>query len=83
MIQYMQTQSYQRTEKNRLDYRRGISTRDVAGALKPLLNTTLSASVVSRITKRLNPLVKEFHQRKLLDEYQFLFLDGITMSIIG
>jgi len=136
MIQYMQTQPYQRTNKsNRLDYRngyysrnldttfgpigrivvprsrqglfrpsvfqryqrrqqavndavcnvflRGISTRDVAGALKPLLNTTLSASTVSKITKRLNPLVKEFHKRKLLDEYQFLFLDGITISVKG
>ena len=135
MIQYMQTQPYQRAGDNRLDYRnghycrnldttfgpveriivprsrkglfkpsvfkryqrrqesvndavcnvflRGISTRDVAGALKPLLNTTLSASTVSRITKRLNPLVKEFHQRKLLDEYQFLFLDGITISVKG
>lgn len=135
MIQYMQTQPYQRAGNNRLDYRngyyrrnldttfgpveqiaiprsrralfrpsvferyqrrqeavntavcnvflRGISTRDVAEALKPLLNTTLSASAVSRITKRLNPLVQEFHQRKLLDEYQFLFLDGITISVKG
>lgn len=136
MIQYMQTQPYQRTnESNRLDYRngyycrnldttlgpveriavprsrrglfrpsvfqryqrrqeavndvvcnvflRGISTRDVAEALKPLLNTTLSASAVSRITKRLNPKVLEFHRRKLLDEYQFLFLDGITISVKG
>jgi transposase-like protein len=136
MIQYMQTQPYQRTDKsNRMDYRngyyhrnldttlgpvehiavprsrqglfrlsvfqryqrrqeavntavcnvflRGISTRDVSEALKPLLNTTLSASAVSRIAKRLNPLVKEFHQRKLLDEYQFLFLDGITISVKG
>ena len=135
MIQYMQTQPYQRAGENRLDYRnghyyrnlettlgpveritvprsrrglfkpgvfaryqrrqqtvddvvcnvflRGISTRDVAGALKPLLGTSLSASTVSRITKRLNPLVKVFHQRKLLDEYQFLFLDGITISVKG
>ena len=135
MIQYMQTQPYQRAGANRLDYRngyyfrnldttlgpveritiprsrrglfrpsvferyqrrqqavndvvcnvflRGISTRDVSGALKPLLNTSLSASAVSRITKSLNPLVKEFHERKLLDEYQFLFLDGITISVKG
>jgi len=48
-----------------------------------LLNTTLSASAVSRITKKLDPLVKEFHQHKLLDEYQFLFLDGITISVKG
>jgi len=136
MVQYMQTQPYQRTDKsNRLDYRngyyyrnldttlgpverinvprsrrglfrpsvfqryqrrqeavntavcnvflRGISTRNVAEALKPLLHTTLSASTVSTITKKLNPLVKEFHQHKLLDEYQFLFLDGITISVKG
>jgi len=62
---------------------RGISTRDVAGALQPLLNTTLSASAVSRITQKLNPLVKQFHERALLDEYQFLFLDGITLSVKG
>ncbi len=135
MVNYMQTQPYQRAGENRLDYRngyyyrdllttfgpveqivvprsrrglfrpsvfaryqrrqqtvddvvcnvflRGISTRDVAGALKPVLGTTISASTVSRITKRLNPLVKAFHQRKLLDEYQFLFLDGITISVKG
>jgi len=62
---------------------RGISTRDVAEALKPILGTTISASAVSRITKRLDYNVKEFHQRKLLDEYQFLFLDGITISVKG
>ena len=79
---------YQRRQKTVDDvvcnvFLRGISTRDVAGALKPILNTSLSASTVSRITKRLNSNVKEFHQRKLLDEYQFLFLDGIAISVKG
>jgi len=60
---------------------RGISTREVAGALKPILGTSISASAVSRITKSLNIKVKEFHQRKLVDEYQFLFLDGIAISV--
>lgn len=134
MLQYTQTQPYQRTN-NRLDYRnghyhrnldttlgpveniavprsrqglfrptvfdryqrrqktvndvvcnvflRGISTRDVAGALKPLLGTNISASTVSRITKTLNTKVKEFHTRSLIDEYQFLFLDGIAISVKG
>jgi transposase-like protein len=62
---------------------RGISTRDAAGALKPVLGFNFSASCVSRITKRLDKNVKEFHQRPLLDEYQFLFLDGITISVKG
>lgn len=60
---------------------RGISTRDVAGALKPILGTNISASAVSRITKRLDRNVREFHQRPIIDEYQFLFLDGITISV--
>jgi len=61
----------------------GVSTRDVAGAVKPLLETSFSASCVSRITKSLDKKVKEFHKKKLLDEYQFLFLDGITLSVKG
>ena len=62
---------------------RGISTREVSNALKPILGTTISASAVSRITKSLDTHVKVFHQRKLLDEYQFLFLDGIAISVKG
>ncbi len=62
---------------------RGISTRDVAGVLKPILGTGISASAVSRITKSLNAQVKAFHQRELVDEYQFLFLDGIAISVKG
>ena len=59
----------------------GVSTRDVSGALKPLLETTFSASCVSGVTKSLDGKVKEFHRRELLDEYQFLFLDGITLKV--
>jgi putative transposase len=61
----------------------GVSTRDVSAAVKPLLETTFSASCVSHITKSLDSKVKEFHKKKLLDEYQFLFLDGITLSVKG
>lgn len=59
----------------------GVSTRDVSLTLKPLLETTFSASCVSRVTKCLDIKVKEFHKRTLLDEYQFLFLDGITLKV--
>ncbi|MBU3959171.1 IS256 family transposase [bacterium] len=61
----------------------GVSTRDTSSALKPILETTFSASCVSRVTKSLDKKVKQFHRRKLLDEYQFLFLDGITLSVKG
>jgi len=62
---------------------RGISTRDVAATLKPLLGVDVSASCVSRIAKRLDLAVNQYHQRPLLDEYQFLFLDGIALSVKG
>jgi putative transposase len=62
---------------------RGISTREVAGVLKPILGANISASTVSNITKSLNAQVKAFHQRQLIDEYQFLFLDGIAISVKG
>lgn len=59
----------------------GVSTRDVSLTLKPILETTFSASCVSRVAKCLDAKVKEFHKRELLDEYQFLFLDGITLKV--
>lgn len=61
----------------------GISTRDVSGAIKPLLETTFSSSCVSRIVKKLDKFVEAFHKRELIDEYQYLFLDGITLSVKG
>ncbi|MFH1767941.1 MAG: IS256 family transposase [Candidatus Omnitrophota bacterium] len=59
----------------------GISTRNVSSSLRPILESTFSASTVSRVTKSLNLKVKQFHKRNLLDEYQFLFLDGITLKV--
>lgn len=79
---------YQRRQRTVNDvicqaFLRGISTREVSGVLKPILGINVSASAVSRITKSLNIQVKQYHQRKLLDEYQFLFLDGIYFSVKG
>lgn len=59
----------------------GVSTRNVKDVLKPLIGIDVSASTVSNATKAVDKLVKEFHQRRLIDEYQFLFLDGINISV--
>lgn len=59
----------------------GVSTRNVKDVLKPLLGVNISASTVSNATKAVNRLVKQFHHRSLIDEYQFLFLDGINISV--
>ena len=59
----------------------GISTRRVGAAISALLETTVSSSTVSRITRGLDQSVRVFHTRPLLDEYQYLILDGIRLKI--
>lgn len=59
----------------------GVSTRRVGEVVQPLLGVRWSASTVSTVMKSLNSAVAQFHRRKLLDEYQILFLDGVTMKV--
>ena len=59
----------------------GVSTRRVGEAISKLLDTKVSHGTVSNITRRLDRKVKEFHQKPILDEYQYLFCDGITLKI--
>jgi putative transposase len=59
----------------------GVSTRRVGEVVQPLLGVRWSASTVSTVTKALDAAVRAFHQRRLLDEYQVLFLDGVRQSV--
>jgi len=59
----------------------GVSTRNVKDVLKPLIGINVSASTVSNATKSVDKLVKKFHKRELVDDYQFLFLDAINISV--
>ena len=59
----------------------GVSTRRVGAAISALLETKISSSSVSRITRSLDAQVRRFHYRSLLDEYQYLILDGIRLKI--
>lgn len=59
----------------------GVSTRRVGAAISALLECKVSSSSVSRITRALDRQVKAFHKRSLLDEYQYLILDGIRLKI--
>jgi putative transposase len=43
----------------------------------------LSAQAVSRIVRSLDAEVGHFHQRRLGDDYQYLFFDGITLKVKG
>jgi putative transposase len=59
----------------------GVSTRNVKDVLKPLLGINISASTVSNATQSVDRLVGAYHRRPLIDEYQFLFVDGINISV--
>lgn len=59
----------------------GVSTRRVGEAVSKLLDTKVSHGTVSNITKRLDAKVKVFHNAPILDEYQYMFCDGITLKI--
>jgi len=59
----------------------GISTRRVGDAVARLLDTKISHGTVSRIVKRLDKKVREYRVSPILDEYQYLILDGITLKI--
>jgi transposase-like protein len=59
----------------------GVSTRKVGEAIAKLLDTKVSHGTVSRIIKRLDAKVRAFRTRAILDEYQYLVLDAITLKI--
>jgi len=61
----------------------GIGTRRVGLLLGGLLDASVSASTVSRISARLDGEVRAWHTRELKDEYQYLILDGVRVRIKG
>jgi len=59
----------------------GVSTRRVEEVLTPLFGAgSVSAGLVSNITKVLDKHVEKFHNRKLEDKYEYLILDGIFLN---
>ena len=59
----------------------GVSTRRVGEVLGQLLETKISSTKVSRVCQRLDVQVRAYHRRPLIDEYQYLILDAITLKV--
>jgi len=59
----------------------GVSTRRVGEVISKLLDTKISHGTVSNITRRLDKKVKRYRSKEIVDEYQYLFLDAITLKI--
>ena len=59
----------------------GVSTRQTGQALAVLLDEAVSAATVSEVCKILNDSVERFHRRDLLDHYEYLLLDGVSVRL--
>lgn len=62
-------------------YARGMSTRDIHDQIKDLYGIEISAEMVSKITDRLAPEIREWQNRPLERLYPFVFMDAIYYKI--
>jgi len=62
---------------------RGISTRQVGQVVALVTEEVVSPQTVSRLTRELDGLVKQFHEARLEDDYVYLFLDGVSLRMRG
>jgi transposase-like protein len=62
---------------------RGISTRQVGRVVALVTEETVSPQTVSRLTRELDEMVKEFHQAELEDDIRYLYLDGVSLRMRG
>lgn len=62
---------------------RGISTRQVGRVVALVTDEVVSHQTVSRITRELDEMVKQFHEARLEDDYLYLYLDGVSLRMRG
>jgi transposase-like protein len=62
-------------------YARGMSTRDIHDQLQDLYGIEMSAEMVSKITDRILPEIKEWQSRPLNSLYPFVFMDCIHYKV--
>lgn len=59
----------------------GHATRKTIVAFKRAFGARLSAQTVSNVVKELDGEVRQFHRRPLGDDYRFLYLDGLWLTV--
>lgn len=62
-------------------YAKGMSTRDINSYVKDIYGIDISAEMVSKITDKIIPVVKEWQNRPLEDLYTFVFMDAIHYKV--
>lgn len=62
-------------------YARGVSTRDIQAHLQQLYGLDVSPTLISNITDKLLPMIKEWQNRPLQSVYAVVFLDAIHYKV--
>jgi putative transposase len=62
-------------------YAKGMSTRDIHAQMEEIYGIDVSADMVSRITDKILPVVREWQNRSLEDIYSVIYLDGMFFSV--
>ena len=62
-------------------YGRGLTTREINDQIQDLYGIEVSATMVSNITDRIIPEIKEWQSRPLDDVYPIVFIDAVHFSV--
>lgn len=62
-------------------YGKGMTQRDISDHIEEIYGIPLSAQSISRMTDKIMPLVEEWHNRPLQEEYFFVFMDAIHFKV--
>ena len=62
-------------------YTKGLTTRDIEQVFKDSFDKSFSASSVSAITKEFETIRKAWQERKLDEDYYFVYIDAIHIAV--
>lgn len=62
-------------------YAKGMTTNDISAHIEDIYGIEVSDSLVSRITDKILPVVKEWQQRPLESVYAVVFMDAIHYHV--
>lgn len=62
-------------------YAKGVSTRDIQDHLQQLYGVEVSPTLISNVTNKIMPLIKEWQNRPLQQIYAVVFLDAIHFKV--
>lgn len=62
-------------------YGKGMSQRDISDHIEEIYGLPLSAQSISRLTDKIIPLVEQWQNRPLKENYYFVFMDAIHYKV--